>query len=111
MPVYLKQGYKQSTRDRTEGIASTGEVSPNGTVTHTDHWDGRVDATVKPQAYGMRLTPISDAPPNPAHVEAVAALQEAAEQIKYARAANDPAWIRRASHQYNQAKDRVLATQ
>lgn len=110
-PGYLRENYKQSTRDRTEGVASTGVVSPKGTVTHTDHWDGRVDATVRPKAYGMRLAPISDAPPNPDHVAAVADLQKATAQVKYARAANDPAWIRRALHRYNQAKERVLETQ
>ncbi len=109
--AYLPQGYKTSTRDRTEGVASTGQVSKKGTVTHTDHWDGRMDATVRPKALGLRVTPMSDAESDPEYVTAVAEFQKAKDQLRYAKAANDPAWIRRATHQYNQARERVQQTQ
>lgn len=42
--------YNQRTHVTTEGVASTGQVSPKGTVAHREHFDGRVDAkaSVKP---------------------------------------------------------------
>ena len=42
--------FNQRTHTVTEGVASTGQVSPKGTVSHREHFDGRVDAkaTVKP---------------------------------------------------------------
>jgi len=42
--------YNQRSHITVEGVASTGQVSPKGTVAHKEHFDGRVDAhaTVKP---------------------------------------------------------------
>lgn len=45
--LYLPQGYKNRKHLVTEGVAKTGEVSPKGTVTHAEHWDGRVAADVQ----------------------------------------------------------------
>lgn len=43
----------------TEGVASTGEVSPKGTIYHVEHRSdsGRLDAGVRPQTIRARLTP------------------------------------------------------
>jgi len=41
------------TNTVTEGVATTGQLSPRGTVTHTEHWDGHIDATVTPRPIHM----------------------------------------------------------
>lgn len=46
--------FKQRGRSVTEGVAKTGEVSPKGTVTHTERWDGSVDVDVKPRTVRAR---------------------------------------------------------
>ncbi len=48
MKLFLPSGYKNSSRITTEGIARTGEVSKRGTVSHKEHWDGRVAAQAGP---------------------------------------------------------------
>ena len=45
--IYLPSGYKRSNVTRIEGRARTGEVSRQGLVSHTEHWDGRVSANVQ----------------------------------------------------------------
>jgi hypothetical protein len=47
--TFLKEGYKKSTRVRVDGLAATGQRSPQGIVKHRDHWDGSMDALVIPQ--------------------------------------------------------------
>ena len=37
------------TRTTTEGVAASGEVSNHGTVSHIEHRDGSIDATVRPR--------------------------------------------------------------
>lgn len=49
-PAFLKEGYKQSTRRVVEGVATTGEISPKGTVAHTEDWEGRIQAEAAPSA-------------------------------------------------------------
>lgn len=43
----------------TEGVASTGEVSPDGTVSHIEHRDdsGRRDAVARPRTIRVTVTP------------------------------------------------------
>ena len=48
--MYLPSGYKRSTKTTTDGRARTGEVSPQGLVSHTEHWDGRKSAHVQRSA-------------------------------------------------------------
>ena len=36
------------TNITTEGIATTGEEHPRGTVSHKEYWDGRVAAMARP---------------------------------------------------------------
>lgn len=50
MPVkgFLPEGYRLRTHRVTEGVAKTGEISPKGTVSHIESWDGRVAAEVAP---------------------------------------------------------------
>lgn len=38
----------QRTNTVTEGVAKSGEVSPKGTVEHTEDWEGRIVARVAP---------------------------------------------------------------
>ncbi len=109
--AYLPENYKQSTNTTVEGIAVTGQVSPKGTVEHTEHWDGRIDATAKPAAFGLGLTPKSDGPLNPDHVKAVAELTKATQEARLAKASGDPRWINNATRRFEQAKQRVMDTQ
>lgn len=44
----LPSGYKVRKHYVTDGIARSGEVSPKGTVTHAEDWEGRVSAHVLP---------------------------------------------------------------
>ena len=38
----------KATNTVFEGIAKTGEISPNGTVQHIEDWEGRVEAIAGP---------------------------------------------------------------
>lgn len=55
--TFLPEGYKKSTRIRVDGVAATGQISPQGTVQHTDHWDGSMDAIVRPQPIALSVAP------------------------------------------------------
>lgn len=46
---------EDDTRSVTEGIAKTGQVSKQGTVTHTEHRSGAVDANVRPRPVVAKL--------------------------------------------------------
>ena len=80
--------HPEHTHTKTWGIAKTGQVSRQGTVTQTEHWDGRMDATVAPAPIRLRIT--RDAPPNPARVAAFAELEKAARRYRIARLSQDP---------------------
>lgn len=45
--LFLPSGYNKRKHRTVEGVARTGEVSPQGTVAHTEDWDGRVAADVR----------------------------------------------------------------
>jgi len=48
-PGYLRQGYKKSTRTwRVDG-------PPESNNTQTEHWDGRLDAHVRPKPAKVRI--------------------------------------------------------
>lgn len=111
MVAYLKQGYKDSTRDRTEGIAKTGEVSDKGTVTHTDHWDGRLDARVVMPSRRFKLRGVDGAPPSPDFLRAVGEHQQALDDLRIAKAANDRERIAACTRRLAGAKERIEATQ
>jgi hypothetical protein len=48
-----KESILDKPKATTEGLAKTGQVSKLGTVTHYEHRDGRVDATVRPGTVSM----------------------------------------------------------
>ncbi len=48
--------YDQRTHTTVEGVATTGQVSPKGTVAHTEHFDGRVDATASVKPVAVKLS-------------------------------------------------------
>lgn len=41
-------GRKGATNKIVEGVAKTGEISPQGTVSHIEDWDGRIEAIAAP---------------------------------------------------------------
>ena len=43
------------SRLRVDGVAKSGQVSPKGTVEHTDYWSGRVAAKAKPAPVSLNL--------------------------------------------------------
>ena len=43
-------------RNRTEGIAKTGQVSKKGTVTHTDYWSGKLSVIARPSTIHHKLS-------------------------------------------------------
>ena len=45
---WLAEGYKLRKHRTTEGVASTGEISPKGTVSHVEDWEGRIAAEAAP---------------------------------------------------------------
>lgn len=55
--LYLPSGYKNRKHAVTTGVAKTGEVSPKGTVTHTEDWEGRVAADVAPAQIHLVVDP------------------------------------------------------
>lgn len=46
----------QRTRNRTEGVAKTGQVSKQGTVTHTDYWSGKLSVVARPATLNVKAT-------------------------------------------------------
>lgn len=97
--------HPERTNTVVTGIAATGQVSPKGTVEQTEHWDGRMDATVAPAAIRLRIT--RDAPPNPARVAAFAELEKAARRYRIARLSQDPELLRSAQARLDAATIRL----
>ena len=110
-PLYLPEGYAKRTRSKTEGVAKTGKTSTKGTVTHTEHWDGSVDATVRPGPISMKLTNPLGAPPDPDHVKAIARYEKAIRRLDFARKGNDTEFLRRAEQEVYDAQRHLEATQ
>lgn len=48
--TWLPEGYKLRKHRVTEGVAESGEVSPKGTVSHIEDWEGRIAAEAAPAA-------------------------------------------------------------
>jgi hypothetical protein len=100
--------------DRTNtvvtGIAETGQVSKQGYVEHTEHHDGRMDATVHPAAIRVRIT--SGAPPDVDRVRVVADLEEAQRELNLARAAggDNEGWVKYAETRCRVALERLGET-
>jgi len=69
--LYLPSGYKNRTRTTVEGQSKTGEISKNGLVAHTEHWDGRVKSAAAPGSIRLILGP-DGLPRNMVHAEEVA---------------------------------------
>jgi len=84
------------------GIAATGQVSEQGYVEQTEHFDGRMDAAVHPAAIRVRIT--QDAPPDLMRVRLVAELEEAQRELNLARRVGDKTWVA-----YAEARTRLAA--
>ena len=114
-PLYLPEGYAKRTQSKTEGIAKTGQVAPKGTVTHTEHWDGSVDATVRPATAKMRakirLGGVDGADPDPDHVAAIAQFEKATRRLDFARGTGDAGFLARAEAEMYAAQRRLDETQ
>ena len=100
--------HPERTNTVVTGVAKTGQISPKGTVVQTEHWDGRMDATVAPAPIRLRIT--RDAPPDPERVAAFAALETAARQVRLARLAGNQELLRSASARLDAATIRLENT-
>lgn len=110
--IYLPEGYKQRRHEVARyGEAATGETSQAGTVSQYEHWDGRVDATVRPKAFAVKLTQTDGAPANPQLVYAIAELEEATRELDLAKKVANPQWVRYATRRQSDAKARVVECQ
>jgi hypothetical protein len=58
--TFLPENYKKRTRITVDGLAATGQVSPQGTVTHREHWDDSMDAIVTPQPVSLAVANAND---------------------------------------------------
>lgn len=48
--------FHQRTNVVTEGVAQTGQVSDKGTVSHKEHFDGRMDAVARVRPISVKLS-------------------------------------------------------
>jgi hypothetical protein len=114
-PLYLPSDYMDRTRSKTEGVAKTGAVAKTGTVTHTEHWDGSVDATVRPATARMkakiRLGGVDGADPDPQHVQAIAVFEKASRRLDFARRTGDAEFVVKAERALYAAQRRLEETQ
>ena len=109
MPVFfLPSRYKDRTHSRTWGIAKTGQISKQGTVTQTEHWNGSMDATVRPAAFGIGLHPMR--PQSADSVAAVLELEAAIRENETALRSSDQGWRQRTARRVEVAKRRLAET-
>jgi hypothetical protein len=54
--LYLAR-YKQKTNTTVEGVAKSGQVSPQGIVAHSENWEGRVSSLAAPSAIRYLVDP------------------------------------------------------
>lgn len=90
------------TKDTIWGVASTGQIAPEGTVTLREHWDGRVDAIVSPRPIRLRIRPGAD----PAAVEEY---KVATRELTAAIRSQDQQWIARAQRRWETTRNRIGA--
>jgi hypothetical protein len=108
--LYLPEGYRQQKRVvKRWGVASTGEVSKNGTVTQIEHWDGSMDAVVKPKPFGVKLKRVAEG--SPAHLKAMQELEAALKELRVAERAGDAVWQQRARRRVEKAQQQAIDTQ
>jgi len=81
-----------------EGIAASGEVSPDGVVKHREHWSGEIDAKVLPATKRFR------AKPSWRDWLRIMELEDATAELKAARLSGSREAIRRAEYRLGQAR-------
>lgn len=109
-PLFLPQGYKDRKKVvKHVGVARTGEISPTGTVTQIEHWDGSMDAVVRPKPYGVKLKSIADG--SPAHLKAMQELEAALRELNVADRSGNVDWQRRARKRVERAQRQAIETQ
>ena len=110
-PLYLPEGYQKRTQSKTEGVAKTGQVADTGTVTHREHWNGSMDATVRPKTVTMKMNVTMGADPDPQHVQAIAVFEKATRRLDFARQSGDSSFIMKAERAMATAQKQLEATQ
>jgi hypothetical protein len=48
----------ERTRVRTEGVAQSGEISKQGTVSHKDYWSGKLQVVARPETLKVSMNDI-----------------------------------------------------
>lgn len=86
-------------------------TTPSGNVKQIEHWDGTMDATVRPKSYGLKLHHVSGAPANKDYIAAIAEYQTAVRMNERAQLVADPHWIRKAEARLRAAQERLQELQ
>lgn len=105
MPLLLPSGYK------TRKQVVFDEKNPSARVRQIEHWDGSMDAVVRPKSFGVKLTHTDGAPVSKDHVAAIQEYEAAVRHMDTAHKVADPHWIRRAETRLRVAKERLHAVQ
>jgi len=104
MPIFLPENYKtRRHRIKEWGRAQTGQIARQGTVEIWEHWDGSHDATVKPQAFRLRLNPRGQN----LSLE-IAELEAAIKENELALRSRDKEWHKRTAQRVEDAKARLV---
>ena len=99
--VLLPSDPKRKRRIKEWGRATTGQVSPKGTVEIWEHWDGSRDAVVKPKAFRIAVKAEKDLAP------LIGELEAAIRENDLALRSKDRGWHRRSAARVNAARQRL----
>ena len=105
MPLLLPAGYK----NRKQTVFD--EKNPSARVRQVEHWDGSMDAIVKPKSFGVKLTATDGAPASKDHIAAIHEYEAAVRHMETAHKVADPHWIRKAETRLRVAKERLQTVQ
>ena len=91
---------RSKTKSTLWGVASTGQVAREGTVSMVERWDGSVDATVCPQPIRLRLRAGVDS-------AALEDYKQATRDLAAALRSQDQQWIARAQRRWETTRIHV----
>ena len=101
--VLLPSDRNRKHKIKEWGRARTGQVAKQGTVEIWEHWDGSRDAVVKPQAFAMKMRPMTGV----VLTAEIAELEAAIRENEIALRSGDPGWHKRSAARVNAAKRRL----
>ena len=82
--------------------------TPRGNVKQIEHWNGSMDATVRPKSFGVKLARHTDgAPVTREYATALSEYETAVRGMEHAQLVADPHWIRKAETRLRVAKEKL----